>query len=191
MWPADRPDLRARVVWATVLLVVAKLTLVVVPYFFKWATDALAGDVKAPPPLPAFLLAPVMLVDRLQCRPHRAGRLQPAARRAVCARRPVCGAPACLPHLRAPARTVAALPSRAAHRRPVAHHRARHQGHRDDRPLHHADDGADHPRIRADGGDLRLRLWLDLCRGGRGHRLALHLVHRAGRATGASRSAAR
>ena len=62
MWPADRPDLRARVVWATVLLVVAKLTLVVVPYFFKWATDALAGDVKAPPPLPAFMLAPVMLV---------------------------------------------------------------------------------------------------------------------------------
>ena len=46
MWPADRPDLRARVVWATVLLVVAKLTLVVVPYFFKWATDALAGDFK-------------------------------------------------------------------------------------------------------------------------------------------------
>jgi ATP-binding cassette subfamily B protein len=32
MWPADRPDLRARVAWATVLLVVAKLTLVVVPY---------------------------------------------------------------------------------------------------------------------------------------------------------------
>jgi ABC-type transport system involved in Fe-S cluster assembly fused permease/ATPase subunit len=62
MWPADRPDLRARVIWATVLLVVAKLTLVVVPYFFKWATDALAGDFKTPPPLPDFLLAPVMLV---------------------------------------------------------------------------------------------------------------------------------
>ena len=56
-----------------------------------------------------------------------------------------------LPHLRAHARAVAALPSRAPHRRPVAHHRARHQGHRDDRPLHHAGDGADHPRIRADG----------------------------------------
>ena len=44
MWPPDRPDLRARLVWATVLLVVAKLVLVPVPYFFKWATDALAGD---------------------------------------------------------------------------------------------------------------------------------------------------
>jgi ATP-binding cassette subfamily B protein len=62
MWPADRADLRARVTWATLLLVVAKLTLVAGPYFFKWATDALAGDAKSPPPLPAFLLAPVMLV---------------------------------------------------------------------------------------------------------------------------------
>ncbi|TIU95079.1 MAG: ABC transporter ATP-binding protein/permease [Mesorhizobium sp.] len=62
MWPADRADLRARVVWATVLLVVAKLTLVAGPYFFKWATDALAGDAKSVPPLPVFLLAPVMLV---------------------------------------------------------------------------------------------------------------------------------
>ncbi|EHK56992.1 ABCB family ABC transporter ATP-binding protein/permease [Allomesorhizobium alhagi] len=62
MWPADRPDLKARVVWATVFLVVAKLVLVAVPYFFKWATDALVGDAKAPPPLPDFMLAPVALV---------------------------------------------------------------------------------------------------------------------------------
>ncbi|MER8571870.1 ABC transporter ATP-binding protein/permease [Mesorhizobium sp. M1338] len=62
MWPADRADLRARVTWATLLLVVAKLTLVAGPYFFKWATDALAGDAKSVPPLPTFLLAPVMLV---------------------------------------------------------------------------------------------------------------------------------
>ena len=62
MWPADRPDLRARVVWATFFLVVAKLILVVVPYFFKWATDALADDFKTLPPLPYFMLAPVVLV---------------------------------------------------------------------------------------------------------------------------------
>ena len=62
MWPADRPDLKMRVVWATVFLVVAKLTLIGVPYSFKWATDALANDFRSPPPLPAFLLAPVMLV---------------------------------------------------------------------------------------------------------------------------------
>ncbi|RWE46984.1 ABC transporter ATP-binding protein/permease [Mesorhizobium sp.] len=62
MWPADRADLRARVTWATLLLVVAKVTLVAGPYFFKWATDALAGGFKSPPPLPSFMLAPVMLV---------------------------------------------------------------------------------------------------------------------------------
>ena len=62
MWPAERPDLRARVVWATFYLVVAKLVLVVVPYFFKWATDALSGGTHATPPLPDFLLAPAALV---------------------------------------------------------------------------------------------------------------------------------
>ena len=62
MWPAGRADLKARVVWATVFLVVAKFVLVAVPYFFKWATDALAGDGASQPPLPAFLLVPVMLV---------------------------------------------------------------------------------------------------------------------------------
>ncbi len=62
MWPADRTDLKLRVVWATIFLVVAKLTLVLVPYFFKWATDALSGDGALPPMLPAFLLAPIMLV---------------------------------------------------------------------------------------------------------------------------------
>ncbi|RUM96415.1 ABC transporter ATP-binding protein/permease [Pseudaminobacter arsenicus] len=62
MWPSDRPDLKARVVWATFYLFVAKFILVGVPYFFKWATNALAGDNAPLPPLPDFLLGPVMLV---------------------------------------------------------------------------------------------------------------------------------
>ncbi len=62
MWPADRADLKMRVVWASFFLVAAKLVLLMVPFFFKWATDALAGDGAAQPYLPAFLLAPVMLV---------------------------------------------------------------------------------------------------------------------------------
>ncbi len=62
MWPADRADLKARVVWATFYLFVAKFVLIAVPYFFKWATNALAGDHAPAPPLPDFLLAPVMLV---------------------------------------------------------------------------------------------------------------------------------
>ncbi|MCO5071920.1 MAG: ABC transporter ATP-binding protein/permease [Rhizobiaceae bacterium] len=62
MWPADRADLRFRVIWATVYLVLSKLVLVVVPYFFKWATDALSGTPHSPPPLPAFLVVPAALV---------------------------------------------------------------------------------------------------------------------------------
>ncbi|MBN9244443.1 MAG: ABC transporter ATP-binding protein/permease [Mesorhizobium sp.] len=62
MYPSDRPDLRWRVTWATLLLIVAKLVLVAGPYFFKWATDALAGTGKYTPPLPAFLTGAIALV---------------------------------------------------------------------------------------------------------------------------------
>ncbi|SFJ04759.1 ABCB family ABC transporter ATP-binding protein/permease [Aerobium aerolatum] len=62
MWPSDRADLKARVVWATVFLVIAKLVLILVPYFFKWATDALTGELKPADYVPAVLVAPVMLV---------------------------------------------------------------------------------------------------------------------------------
>jgi len=43
LWPADRADLRRRVVIAFVLLVAGRLVLMGVPFTFKWATDALAG----------------------------------------------------------------------------------------------------------------------------------------------------
>ena len=62
MWPDDRPDLKNRVFWATVFLVIAKLILVLVPYFFKWATEALTGELVPPDWAPALLVAPVMLV---------------------------------------------------------------------------------------------------------------------------------
>ncbi len=62
MWPSDRADLKLRVVWATLFLVLAKLVLMLVPFFFKWATDALAGQDSLPASMPAFLLAPIMLV---------------------------------------------------------------------------------------------------------------------------------
>src|ERR1700752_2627215 len=48
IWPADRRDLKDRVIFATVLLFVAKLATVTVPFTFKWATDALAGHGTAP-----------------------------------------------------------------------------------------------------------------------------------------------
>ncbi len=65
MWPSDRPDLKTRVVWAFLFLVLAKLVLILVPYFFKFATDALNGKLDSGGWLgafPAWALAPVMLV---------------------------------------------------------------------------------------------------------------------------------
>jgi len=62
MWPSDRPDLKLRVVWATFFLVVAKLVLILVPYFMKWTTDALDGSLTPHPAIPALLVGPVMLV---------------------------------------------------------------------------------------------------------------------------------
>jgi len=62
MWPDGRPDLKARVLWALLYLLLAKLVLMLVPYGFKWATDALNGELTAADWIPAALLAPIMLV---------------------------------------------------------------------------------------------------------------------------------
>jgi len=48
IWPAERRDLKLRVVAAMLLLVVAKLATIAVPFTFKWATDALTGTPSAP-----------------------------------------------------------------------------------------------------------------------------------------------
>ncbi|MEO4044509.1 ABC transporter ATP-binding protein/permease [Hoeflea sp. CAU 1731] len=62
MWPSDRDDLKRRVLWATFFLVTAKIGQVTVPYFYKWATDALNGNHDNLGFLPAFLIGPVILV---------------------------------------------------------------------------------------------------------------------------------
>ena len=62
MWPASRPDLKARVMIAGVFLVLAEVVLVLVPFFYKWATNALSGSGPLPAYVPAFLAAPLMLV---------------------------------------------------------------------------------------------------------------------------------
>src|ERR1700726_1358099 len=48
IWPGDRADLKMRVVWSMVLLLVAKLATLSVPFTFKWAIDALTGANTAP-----------------------------------------------------------------------------------------------------------------------------------------------
>lgn len=61
MWPSGRMDLKRRIVLALGFLLLSKLILLSVPFFFKWATDALNGNLQSDF-LPPVLLAPVMLV---------------------------------------------------------------------------------------------------------------------------------
>jgi ATP-binding cassette, subfamily B, heavy metal transporter len=48
IWPGDRADLKMRVVWSVVLLLLAKVATLSVPFTFKWAIDALTGHDTAP-----------------------------------------------------------------------------------------------------------------------------------------------
>ncbi|MEA2989605.1 MAG: ATP-binding cassette, subfamily heavy metal transporter, partial [Alphaproteobacteria bacterium] len=48
IWPSSRRDLKIRVVISMFLLLLAKLATIAVPFTFKWATDALAGQGTAP-----------------------------------------------------------------------------------------------------------------------------------------------
>ncbi|MGA7775191.1 MAG: ABC transporter ATP-binding protein/permease [Pseudolabrys sp.] len=48
IWPSDRGDLKRRVIGSLALLLAAKLATIAVPFTFKWATDALAGQGTAP-----------------------------------------------------------------------------------------------------------------------------------------------
>ena len=48
IWPGDRADLKMRVVWSVVLLLIAKVATLAVPFTFKWAIDALGGAGSAP-----------------------------------------------------------------------------------------------------------------------------------------------
>ena len=64
LWPHDRPDLKATVMWSLVLIIIAKLVTVAVPYTLKWATDALVaasgGNVPASETVTWLVGAPVL-----------------------------------------------------------------------------------------------------------------------------------
>jgi ABC-type transport system involved in Fe-S cluster assembly fused permease/ATPase subunit len=62
IWPpADRPDLKLRIYFASALILVAKLVTVLTPYTFKWATDAIVGIHAAGGDWSALWAAPVAL----------------------------------------------------------------------------------------------------------------------------------
>ena len=60
IWPKNRLDLKLRVLGAMMLLLVAKLVTIAVPYSFKWATDSLTGTTTHDW-IPALLAGPVVL----------------------------------------------------------------------------------------------------------------------------------
>ncbi|SHG89656.1 ATP-binding cassette, subfamily B [Kaistia soli DSM 19436] len=65
IWPDDRPDLKLRVVGALVVLAIAKIITVFVPFFYKWATNALSGSQPAGAAVAgvaALVTVPIMLV---------------------------------------------------------------------------------------------------------------------------------
>ena len=73
MWPHGRLDLKLRVLLALAALIIAKVITVLIPYTYKWATDALTGaefgevakeaaENAGGWEAPAFLVAPLMLV---------------------------------------------------------------------------------------------------------------------------------
>jgi ATP-binding cassette subfamily B protein len=61
IWPADRIDLKLRVLFAVLLMVAAKLATIAIPYAYKWTTDALTGNAADRIPLPALLSGVVAL----------------------------------------------------------------------------------------------------------------------------------
>ena len=65
IWPGDRPDLKLRAVAALIALVLAKVITVLIPYLYKFATDALTEGEAFAAGVPAWLAlvaVPVMLV---------------------------------------------------------------------------------------------------------------------------------
>ncbi len=65
IWPSERRDLKKRVLVAMVLLLLAKLATIAVPFTFKWAVDALTGQETAPVAASSWLVwavaAPILM----------------------------------------------------------------------------------------------------------------------------------
>ena len=62
IWPKSRNDIKSRIIIALIILILAKVLTVLVPYTYKWATDAIVGDNTAPHIIPIVFLTPVMLI---------------------------------------------------------------------------------------------------------------------------------
>ena len=98
IWPGDRVDLKMRVVWSVVLLLVAKLATLSVPFTFKWAIDALTGADTAPVQSSNWTLwliaSPLIMTAELRRLARPDGGADPMARRNFRARGDARGAQA-------------------------------------------------------------------------------------------------
>jgi len=61
VWSDERRDLQVRVVAAFFMLLIAKVLTILIPYSFKWVTDAIVNPETASVPLPALLATPVAI----------------------------------------------------------------------------------------------------------------------------------
>ena len=124
VWPSDRPDLQRTVVVSLVLMLLAKLVTVAMPFTFKWATDALVAVAGGAVPVDADAALARRRAGRrhlfLRAGAHRHVAARAGARGAVRYGRHARRAQAGAGGLRAHASPVAALPSRAQDRRAPA-----------------------------------------------------------------------
>ena len=104
IWPGDRADLKMRVVWSVVLLLIAKVATLAVPFTFKWAIDALTGADTAPVQASNWkvwlIASPLIMTASYGAHARADGGPDPMARRHLCPGGDACGAQARLSHLR-------------------------------------------------------------------------------------------
>ena len=62
IWPKDRKDIKSRILIALIILVLAKILTVLVPYTYKWATDSIVGNNNLPPFLSVAIITPILLI---------------------------------------------------------------------------------------------------------------------------------
>ena len=62
VWPKGRGDIKSRIILALLVLVLAKVLTVLVPYTYKWATDAIVGNNTLPIAIQSSLITPIFLI---------------------------------------------------------------------------------------------------------------------------------
>ena len=181
IWPGDRADLKMRVVWSMVLLLVAKLaTLIGAVHLQMGDRCAQRHGLRAGRSVELDAVADRLALadDRKLRRGARAdGGIDAVSRRHLRPRRDACGAQARLHHLRPHARIVAALPSGAQDRRLDARAGARPHRHRGDRADGDPAVDPDHRRGVAADGRAAVAVRLALRAGHRDHGRDLHVLH--------------